>query len=83
MLGAPGACLGVPFTILPPGVCGPTLLRLLPAFAVLVTGDPLRFCATLPSSPALIGQAFCLQGAAVEVGACLRATDAVQVVVYR
>jgi hypothetical protein len=83
LLVAPGPCLGNPLTLLPPGVCATALLRLLPATVVSGIGDPLRFCFALPASPALLGQQLCLQGAALEVGVCLRATDSVQVVVYR
>jgi hypothetical protein len=83
LLLAPGPCLATPFPIAPPGVCVQTLVRLAPALIVPGAGDPLRFCIALPAHPALLGQQLCLQGAALDVGVCLRATDAVQAVVYR
>jgi hypothetical protein len=52
LLLAPGACFANPFTILPPGVCGPTWLYLLPSAILSGAGEPLRFCIPLPPSSA-------------------------------
>jgi hypothetical protein len=42
-------------------------------------GDPALFCFVLSRNPALVGQSFTLQGAALEIGVCYRATNALSV----
>jgi hypothetical protein len=76
LLVASGTPLQPPAVLNPPGVCVVAYLHLLPQAAFMVYGDPAVFCLPIPPNPALAGQLFTLQGAALEVGVCFRLTDA-------
>jgi hypothetical protein len=76
LLVASGTPLQPPAVLNPPGVCAVAYLHLLPQAAFMVYGDPAVFCLPIPPNPALAGQLFTLQGAALEVGVCFRLTDA-------
>jgi hypothetical protein len=81
LLIAAGGPLVPPLPVPPPGVCAAAILHVLPQLVLQTTGDPAVFCVPLPAQPALAGQRFTAQGAALEIGVCLRATDALLMVV--
>jgi len=81
LLIAPGPPAIPPILLQPPVVCLPALLHLLPESALEARGNPVVFCALLPSDPALAGAGFTVQGASLEIGVCFRATDALVFVI--
>jgi hypothetical protein len=79
LLAAGGPPLRAPIALGPPALCAPGFLHLAPQLVVLGTGEPVTFCLPVPALPALAGQGITLQGASLETGGCLRATDALVV----
>jgi len=68
-----------PCDVVGPGHAGGGLPA--PQLVLSAMGDPASLCVAFPPAPELIGQAFCVQGASLEVGVCFRATDALCVVI--
>jgi hypothetical protein len=53
----------------------------LPLLILERPGNPAAFCIPIPAEPTLVGANFVLQGAALELAGCFRATDALSVTV--
>jgi len=70
-------CLYPSVTVDPPVLCTRSYLHAPPTVVVPLAGNPAAPCFALPNDPVLFGQGFCLQGFALQGGACLLATDAV------
>jgi hypothetical protein len=79
-LGA-GPCANPPFVLNDPVVCTVAFFYVAPLLVLATGGTPSTFCVLVPQDPVVVGMNFCLQGAALEVGSCFRATDGVSVTV--
>jgi hypothetical protein len=71
----PGLALDPPFT------CARGTLHLFPQAVVPLAGDPAVLELLIPAGSALVGQAFLLQGLALESGSCFRLTNALVAIV--
>jgi hypothetical protein len=63
------------------GLCAPGLLYLVPWIVVPLAGDPALLCVPLPDHAGLYGQAFVLQGAALDPAGCFRLTEGLLVTI--
>jgi hypothetical protein len=70
-----------PIPVGPPEFCAPGELHVDPLILFSVLGDPASACIPIPGDTSLVGAAFAMQGMALDVGSCLRLTDAVVAVI--
>ncbi len=75
--------LSPPLPIAPPLSCAPGAMFTVPIAVLTANGNPANVCIPLAANAALHGAAVILQGFAVEAGPCLRATDALAVVLQK
>jgi hypothetical protein len=78
----PGPALNPPAMLTAPIVCAPLFYYVaLPLVVLERGGNPAAFCIPIPAEPVLVGANFVLQGAALELAGCFRATDGLSVTV--
>jgi hypothetical protein len=75
--------LNPPLPLLPPLACSPMSLFAAPIATLTANGSPAVKCIDVPPEPALFGAAFVMQGVIVDAGSCLRASDAMVVVLQK
>jgi hypothetical protein len=73
-------CRTPPIPVGPPSICSAGSLHADLLLLLNAHGNPANGCIPIPADASLIGAGFCMQGMALEDGACLRLTDAVVVV---
>jgi hypothetical protein len=80
----PGPALNPPLLVVGALVCAPVLYYVaLPLVVLERGGNPAAFCIPIPGEPVLVGANFVLQGAALELAGCFRATDGLSVTVQQ
>lgn len=78
----PGPALNPPAVLSAPIVCAPLLYYVaLPLVVLERGGNPAAFCIPIPAEPVLVGANVILQGAALELAGCFRATDGLSVTI--
>jgi hypothetical protein len=69
--------------LLPPLACSPMSLFTAPIATLAANGSPAAPCINVPLEPSLFGAAFVMQGVIVDAGSCIRASDAMVVVLQK
>lgn len=70
-------------TLLPPVACSPLSLFTAPIVTLTANGTPATNCIPVPNEPTLFGVALLMQGIVVDTGSCVRASDAMVVVLQK